>query len=47
MKEYLLYLIPTIGLPLALYLSVRIDLYFREKERKKTMYNMYNFWDDD
>jgi len=42
----ILYLIPIIGLPLAVIIAIKIDVAYKEKKRKRVMKSMYDFWDD-
>ena len=42
----MIYLIPTIGLPLAMIIAIRIDVAYKEKKRKRVMKSMYDFWHD-
>ena len=42
----MIYLIPIIGLPLAMIIAIKIDVAYKEKKRKRVMKNMYDFWHD-
>ena len=43
----MIYLIPIIGLPLAMIIAIKIDIAYKEKKRKRVMKSMYDFWHDD
>ena len=40
----MIYLIPIIGLPLAMIIAIKIDVAYKEKKRKRVMKSMYDFW---
>ena len=40
------YVIPIVGLPLAMIIAIRIDIAYKEKKRKRVMKSMYSFWYD-
>ena len=42
----MIYLIPIIGLPLAMIIAIKIDVAYKEKKRKRVMKSMYDFWHD-
>ena len=42
----MIYLIPIIGLPLAMIIAIKIDIAYKEKKRKRVMKSMYDFWHD-
>jgi hypothetical protein len=42
----MIYLVPIIGLPLAMIIAIKIDVAYKEKKRKRVMKNMYDFWHD-
>ena len=43
----MIYLIPIIGLPIAMIIAIKVDMYYKEKKQKKLMKDMYDFWHDD
>jgi adenine/guanine phosphoribosyltransferase-like PRPP-binding protein len=38
----MIYLIPIIGLPLAMIIAIKIDVAYKEKKRKRVMKSMYD-----
>jgi len=42
----MIYLIPIIGLPLAMIIAIKINVAYKEKKRKRVMKSMYDFWHD-
>lgn len=40
----MIYLIPIIGLPLAMIVAIKIDVAYKEKKRKIVRKSMYYFW---
>lgn len=42
----MIYLIPIIGLPLAMYIAIRIDHRYKEKRRRRNIQSMYDFWNE-
>ena len=43
----MIHLIPIIGLPLAMFISIKIAIFLQEKKRKRVMKSMSDFYRDE